>query len=98
MTEPTKITSSHRQRTALVYIRQSTMNQVACRQESTARQYALAEQAKSLGWTDDQITVIDEDLGISGASAAKRPGCLVFLATVGAIWGPSEWRSPKVIE
>lgn len=83
MTEPTKITSSHRQRTALVYIRQSTMNQVACRQESTARQYALAEQAKSLGWPDDQITVIDEDLGISGASAANRQGFSHLTAEVG---------------
>ncbi len=92
MTEPGKITAGHRHRSALVYIRQSTMNQVEAHRESTARQYALVEQAQVLGWHPDQITVIDEDLGISGASASNRNGFArltaeVALGRVGIVLG-----------
>ncbi len=74
MLESTKVTVGHRRRTALVYVRQSTAMQVEQHRESTARQYALVEHAAALGWQQDQITVIDEDLGLSGASAAGRRG------------------------
>jgi len=54
-----KIKAVHRQRAALVYIRQSTASQVEHNRESTARQYALAERACDLGWAKEQVMVID---------------------------------------
>ena len=45
-----KITAGHRERTAIVYIRQSSLAQVRDESESTARQYALADEAVRLGW------------------------------------------------
>jgi DNA invertase Pin-like site-specific DNA recombinase len=76
MANSTKITPAHRQRPAVVYVRQSTPGQVEHHRESTARQYALTERACELGWAPDQVHVIDEDLGISGSvvSLAKRSG------------------------
>jgi hypothetical protein len=65
MTDPSKIKASHLQRAAYVYIRQSTPGQVEHNRESTARQYALAERACQLGWSKQQVVVIDEDLGLS---------------------------------
>jgi DNA invertase Pin-like site-specific DNA recombinase len=69
-----KIKPSHLQRAAIVYIRQSTASQVEQNRESTARQYALRERACDLGWAKDGVLVIDEDLGISGATAGHRGG------------------------
>ena len=69
-----RITSLHLQRRAMVYIRQSTPSQVENHRESTRRQYALAERARDLGWHADQVAVIDEDLGLSGACADGRSG------------------------
>ncbi len=74
MSERAKITPAHTQRVAYVYIRQSTPAQVEQHRESTARQYALAARARELGWAPAQVLVIDEDLGLSGASSAKRAG------------------------
>ena len=73
MTE-TDILPAHRQRQAFVYIRQSSPAQVERNTESTRRQYALATRAEALGWHRDRITIVDEDLGLSGASADKRDG------------------------
>lgn len=73
MTE-TGILPVHRQRQAFVYIRQSSPSQVERNTESTRRQYALAARAEALGWHPDHITVVDEDLGLSGESADKRDG------------------------
>lgn len=70
----TKIQPSHLRRTAFIYIRQSSAAQVEYNRESTARQYALVERALALGWQRDQVCVIDEDLGLSGASTTKRRG------------------------
>jgi excisionase family DNA binding protein len=67
----TKISADHLSRMACIYIRQSTPDQVQNNLESQRRQYALAERARDLGWED--ITVIDDDLGISG-SGTRRPG------------------------
>ena len=64
-----KIQSSHLQRQAVVYVRQSTLQQVERHQESTRLQYALVDRAVELGWSPSQILLIDEDLGRSGASA-----------------------------
>lgn len=69
-----KITASHLRRPAVIYVRQSTLAQVERNRESTARQYDLAARARELGWPASAVTVIDEDLGISGRSAASRAG------------------------
>ena len=61
-----KIQPWHLDRLAVVYVRQSTPQQVAENQESTDRQYALANRAIELGWPPDRILVIDDDQGKSG--------------------------------
>lgn len=78
-----KIGPRHLQRRALVYIRQSTPQQLIRHTESTKLQYALTDRAHSLGWPRDRIEVIDEDLGRSGASAMGRPGFQRLVAEVG---------------
>ena len=74
MPDASKIKPSHTSRLAMVYVRQSSPSQVENNKESTARQYGLAARARELGWAADQVIVIDEDLGLSGASAANRSG------------------------
>src|ERR1700730_11215622 len=69
-----KIKFSHRQRAAVVYIRQSHPSQMVNHPESTARQYALVEKAIAFGWHRNQVVTIDEDLGISGEVFVKRSG------------------------
>jgi DNA invertase Pin-like site-specific DNA recombinase/predicted DNA-binding transcriptional regulator AlpA len=82
MNEQDKVTAGHRRRVAVVYVRQSTMAQVECHRESTDRQYALVEQARRLGWGREQIVVIDDDLGLSGASTSHRNGFARMTAEV----------------
>src|SRR5206468_10722452 len=77
-----KITSSHLKRNAYLYVRQSTLRQVLEHGESTKRQYALRQRALELGWTPEQILVIDTDLGQSGASAVDREGFQKLVAEV----------------
>ena len=67
---------------AVVYVRQSTPQQVLDHKESTARQYALADRAVALGWARDRVTTIDDDLGKSGQSIEGRPGFQRLLAEV----------------
>ena len=69
-----KITSSHRERLAVVYLRQSSMAQVREHTESTTRQYGLAGEATRLGWAPGDVQVIDTDLGISGRFGVAREG------------------------
>jgi DNA invertase Pin-like site-specific DNA recombinase len=69
-----KVGDQHLQRLAVVYVRQSTRQQVLDHQESTRLQYALVERAVALGWPAGRVVVIDEDLGKSAASAAGRAG------------------------
>jgi hypothetical protein len=69
-----KIEGRHRDRLAVVYVRQSSRQQVADHGESTRLQYGLAERAVALGWPAARVLVIDEDLGRSAANAAARPG------------------------
>ena len=66
-----KIASDHLAREAVVYIRQSTPDQLRNNHESRRRQYGLAERARGLGW--DEPVIIDDDLGRSG-SGTLRPG------------------------
>ncbi len=85
MTDPIrspKIKTWHLSRSAIVYVRQSTLQQVAEHQESTARQYALVGRAVELGWPRDCVQVIDADLGRSGQSAEGRPGFQRLLAEI----------------
>jgi DNA invertase Pin-like site-specific DNA recombinase len=92
MSNRSKITASHRERSAVVYVRQSSLAQVRDNTESTARQYALAEEAVALGWSRSAVSVIDVDLGRSGRGTERRDGfrelvSKVCLGEVGAIFG-----------
>jgi len=92
MNERAKITPSHLSRQAIVYLRQSSAAQVENNRESTERQYALATKARELGWPQDRIVVIDEDLGLSGSGSVARSGFArltteVALARVGLVLG-----------
>ena len=87
-----KITSSHRERTALVYLRQSSMAQVREHTESARSQYGLAETAAGLGWARTSIEVINTVLGISGKWGVARAGFAELVSRVcsggvGAIFG-----------
>src|SRR6266545_3772194 len=87
-----KVHALHLERAAIVYVRQSTLVQVREHTESTARQYGLVDQAARLGWPASGIEVIDQDLGLSGRTAAHRDGFKqlmgrVCLGEVGAIFG-----------
>ncbi len=77
-----KVTASHLQRDAYLYVRQSTLRQVFENTESTKRQYALGERAVALGWPLERVIVIDSDLGQSGASS-DREGFQKLVAAVG---------------
>jgi DNA invertase Pin-like site-specific DNA recombinase len=76
------VTTQHLTRQAIIYIRQSTPHQVLTNQESLRLQYALKQRALSLGWRDDQIEIIDADLGLTGAAAQHREGFKELLAKV----------------
>ena len=78
----TKVKRLHTDRLAIVYVRQSTQKQVLENSESTARQYALVDRAKALGWSAERIEVIDDDLGQSGSSSVHRGGFQRLLAEV----------------
>ena len=69
-----KVTAAHLSRTALLYVRQSSLKQVLHNTESAIRQYDLRGKAIALGWAADQVTVIDTGQGQSGASAADQEG------------------------
>jgi len=75
----TKISAEHLSRSAYVYVRQSTADQLQHNHESRRRQYALADRARSLGFAE--VVVIDDDLGISG-SGVSRPGFDRLLAAI----------------
>src|SRR3954449_6652434 len=82
MSDP-KVTTSQLRRSAVVYVRQSTLAQVERNRESTARQYDLVARAERLGWPRSAVRVIDDDLGVSGASTTGRSGFAELAAQVG---------------
>ena len=87
-----KVRRVHLERSAVIYIRQSTLAQVRENACSTERQYALEERALGLSWPKEHIEVVDQDLGCSGAQAAGRMGfqrlvAKVSLGEVGAVFG-----------
>lgn len=77
-----KISQRHRDRLALIYLRQSTAAQVREHTESTMRQYALADAAVDLGWDRSQVLVLDGDLGLSGRNSWGRPDFKEVVAKV----------------
>ena len=89
---PDKICSTHRDRLAIVYIRQSTPQQIERHQESTRLQYALVECAVHFGWPRERVVVIDDDLGRTGKTIEGRLGfqrlvAEVSLGNVGLVLG-----------
>jgi Resolvase, N terminal domain len=82
-----KIRPEHLDRAAIVYVRQSSRQQVLEHTESTRLQYALAGRAVALGWARSQVVVIDDDLGVSAATADSRKGFarLVTEVTMGRV-------------
>jgi DNA invertase Pin-like site-specific DNA recombinase len=82
---PQKVTASHLERSAYLYVRQSTVRQVIKNTESTQRQYALRQRAVALDWPSESVIVIviDSDLGQSGASSVDREGFQKLVAEDG---------------
>ena len=80
--ENSKITNMHLSKTAILYIRQSTMRQIYENNESTMRQYALKDRLIALGWPAEKIITIDQDLGKSGAEAQNRSGFQMLVGDV----------------
>jgi DNA invertase Pin-like site-specific DNA recombinase/predicted DNA-binding transcriptional regulator AlpA len=78
-----KITAAHRRRDAVIYVRQSSFTQTQENTESLALQYELRRHAAELGWAEQQITVIDEDLARSAATTSGRLGFTDLVAAVG---------------
>ncbi|MGP0023639.1 MAG: recombinase family protein [Streptosporangiaceae bacterium] len=97
-----KVRPEHLDRAAAVYVRQSTRQQVLDHSESTRLQYALAERAVALGCARSQVVVIDDDLGVSAATADSRKGFArlvteVTMGRAGVVLGASRchgWRGP----
>ena len=82
MNDQSKVTADHLRRDAYLYVRQSSLYQVANNTESSRRQYDLRGRAVALGWPADSVIVIDVDQGQSGASAADRAGFQRLVADV----------------
>lgn len=82
MSEHHKISASHHSRTAVIYVRQSTLAQLERNTESTARQYDLVDRAVRLGWPRGQVRVVDADLGVSGSALGQREGFESLVAEV----------------
>ncbi len=76
------VTIQHLARKAIVYVRQSSQQQIFGNNESLQLQYALCQRARELGWCEDKITTIDCDLGTTAASAEHREGFKQLLAEV----------------
>ena len=80
---PAQVTAAQLSRQAIIYLRQSTMNQVKHHVGSTAQQYSLKDLAQAWGWAEERILVIDDDLGVSGAQAGTREGFAQVLTLIG---------------
>ena len=79
-----KIRPGHLRRQAVVYVRQSSPHQVRNNRESSSRQYALVERARTLGWADESVEIIDEDQARSATGSAHRQGFKTLLAEIGS--------------
>ena len=78
-----KISSQHQERLAIVYVRQSDPQQVRRHRESTDLQYQLVKLAKHLGWSQERVEVIDDDLGVTGKHVEGRLGFQRLMTEVG---------------
>src|SRR3979490_3134115 len=83
-----KIRPHHRERKAILYVRQSSAHQVLHNRESSALQYAMRDRLTALGWS--RIETVDDDLGRSAAGGVARAGfdrmvAEVCLGKVGAV-------------
>ncbi len=76
------IKTQHLRLKAIIYIRQSTPNQMFNNQESLELQYALKARAVELGWSPLNIEVIDKDLGLTGTAISHRAGFKEMLSQV----------------
>ena len=76
------VQANHVQRQAVVYVRQSTPHQALNNQESRQMQYGLERRAVELGWTSDDVRVVDSDVGRTGSSAKGRRGFQELVADV----------------
>ena len=79
---PGEVTQSHLDRIVYVYVRQSSQSQVEKNRSSREVQYALVSRARSLGWRDHQIRIIDEDLGTTATGTKQRSGFEKILANI----------------
>lgn len=77
-----RITPLHLNRKAIIYIRQSTPHQVISHQESLRLQYALKHRALDLGWKQQDVEIVDNDLGLSGSATQHREGFKQMLSRV----------------
>jgi DNA invertase Pin-like site-specific DNA recombinase len=80
--QATVLSDRHLSKLAIVYVRQSSIQQISEHRESRERQYALADNAATLGWPRERILIIDEDQGRSGRTIEQRPGLQRLLAEV----------------
>src|SRR6202011_6332265 len=78
-----KLQPTHLARDAFIYVRQSSLTQVKQNRESLELQYELADRAVGLGWSPQQVVIIDDDLGESGTSTEKRDGFKNLVVDVG---------------
>jgi DNA invertase Pin-like site-specific DNA recombinase len=76
------ITPQHLTRFAVIYIRQSSPQQVLSKQERLCLQYALRQRAPELGWPAERVAVMDNDLGLKAIAAGHREGFRELLAKV----------------
>jgi DNA invertase Pin-like site-specific DNA recombinase len=83
MSNHPKIQTKHLERLAYIYIRQSSPRQVEEHLESKALQYQLEQRALALGWSAEQVVIIDDDLGKSASSSSERAGFQSLVASVG---------------
>ena len=77
-----KVGAEHLEKLAVVYVRQSSPQQVMENRESRERQYALVNNARALGWPNERVLLIDEDQGQTGTRADNRAGFQRLLAEV----------------
>jgi hypothetical protein len=88
-----KLRPTHLTRDAYIYVRVSTLTQVRESTESLQRQYELADRAMTLGWSSQQVVIIDDDLGITGADASARMGSRTWSPMSGWARQASFWGS-----
>src|ERR1700690_2078851 len=83
LTRTEKIQARHLDRLAMVYVRQSHPQQMVRHPESKEVQYRLKLRAQALGWPEERIVIVDDDLGQSGAYAESRMGFQRMVSEVG---------------